>query len=78
MTNAHKFDFIALLLVIIGGLNWGLVGLFELDLVAAIFGSMSVLSRIIYILVAIGALYTAVRSPSFAHMHLGRPAHPAT
>jgi uncharacterized protein len=52
---------IALLLVIIGGLNWLLVGLFSFDLVAAIFGGevgqKSGLSRIIYILVGIAAIY---------------------
>ncbi len=48
---------VALALVIIGGINWGLVGLFSFDLVAAIFGAGSVLARIIYILVGISALY---------------------
>lgn len=49
---------IALILTIIGGINWGLVGLFQFDLVAAIFGGQSAtLSRIIYILVGLAALY---------------------
>lgn len=48
---------IALAVLIIGGLNWGLVGLFEFDLVAAIFGAGSVLSKIVYILVGAAALY---------------------
>ncbi len=51
---------IALVLMIIGGLNWGLVGLFSFDLVAALFGSMSSLSRIVYVLVGIAALYGIV------------------
>ena len=51
---------IAIILVIIGGLNWGLVGLFNFDLVAAIFGSMNVVSRIIYTLVGLSAIYLAV------------------
>ena len=46
-----------LLLVIVGGLNWGLVGLLEFDLVAAIFGAGSALSRIVYILVGLSALW---------------------
>jgi hypothetical protein len=51
-------NMIALALVIIGGINWGLVGLFQLDLVAAIFGGPAApLSRIIYILVGLAALY---------------------
>jgi len=47
---------ITLLLLIVGDLNWGLVGLFDFDLVAAIFGEMSVISRIVYVLVRISAL----------------------
>ncbi|QGH34628.1 DUF378 domain-containing protein [Gracilibacillus salitolerans] len=48
---------IALALVIIGGINWGLIGLFQFDLVAAIFGGQdAALSRVIYTLVGIGAL----------------------
>lgn len=47
---------IALTLLIIGGLNWALVGLFRFDLVAAIFGVMSPLSRLVYILVGLSAL----------------------
>lgn len=43
-------------LLIIGGLNWGLVGIFNFDLVATIFGDMSVVSRIVYILVALSAV----------------------
>lgn len=50
---------VALALVIVGGLNWGLVGAFNFDLVAAILGSMSMLSRIVYILVGLAALYIA-------------------
>lgn len=46
----------ALILTIIGGLNWGFVGAFDFDLVAFIFGYMSVLSRIVYVLVGISAL----------------------
>ena len=50
-------DYIVLVLVIIGAINWGLVGFFGLDLVAFLFGSMSVLSRIIYAVIGICALY---------------------
>ena len=52
------FDKIALLLVIIGGLNWGSIGLFEFDLVAWIGGGQSgTISRIIYVLVALAAVW---------------------
>lgn len=51
-------DTIALLLAIIGGLNWGLVGLFKFDLVAWLFGGQTaLLSRVVYILVALSALW---------------------
>lgn len=58
MRPLNALDWIALALVIIGGLNWGLVGLFGFDLVAALFGTMSVLSRIVYVLVGLGAIWT--------------------
>ena len=49
-----------LALLIVGGLNWGLVGLFEFDLVAALFGEMSALSRIVYALVGLSALWQII------------------
>lgn len=49
---------IALILTIIGGINWGLIGIFQLDAVAWLFGgSGSIISRIIYTLVALGAIW---------------------
>lgn len=50
-------DYIVLILIIIGTLNWGLVGLLNFDLVRILFGNMSLLSRIVYILVGISGLY---------------------
>ena len=51
-------DRIALLLTIIGGINWGLIGIFLFDLVAFIFGGQAaVVSRIIYVLVGISAIW---------------------
>lgn len=58
-------DWIALVLVLIGGLNWGLVGIFDYDLVASIFGDMSTVSRIVYSLVGVSALYLAFVSAKF-------------
>ena len=49
-----------MVLVIIGGLNWGLYGLFGFDLVAYLFGAMSILSRIVYVLVGLAALYLLI------------------
>jgi uncharacterized membrane protein YuzA (DUF378 family) len=58
-----KLDVIALLLLVVGGLNWGLVGAAHFDLVAAIFGmkfgETSALSSIVYLLVGLSALYQA-------------------
>ena len=51
---------ITLVLLIVGGLNWGLVGLFSFDLVAALFGEMSALSRIVYVLVGASAAWQIV------------------
>lgn len=50
-------DKIALVLIIIGAINWGLIGLFQFDLVATIFGDMSVISRVIYTLVGVSGLW---------------------
>ncbi len=47
---------IALVFTIIGALNWGLIGIFDFDLVAAIFGDMSLMSRIVYTIVGIAGL----------------------
>lgn len=53
-----SLDMIGLILVIIGAINWGLIGLFSFDLVATLFGSMSTFSRIVYVLVGIAGLYS--------------------
>lgn len=58
MTFINK---LTLLLLVVGGLNWGLVGLFSFDLVAALFGEMTLLSRIVYTLVGLSALWQLVQ-----------------
>jgi uncharacterized membrane protein YuzA (DUF378 family) len=63
-TSGRALDLVSLALLIVGGVNWGLVGLFNLDLVATLFGDGTVLARIVYVLVGLAALYgivTAVR-----------------
>jgi uncharacterized membrane protein YuzA (DUF378 family) len=60
---------IALVLLVVGGLNWALVGLFGFDLVAALFGDMTVLSRAVYVVVGLAALYALALLP-----RLSRPA----
>lgn len=62
MNKLSSFEWVAIVLLVVGGLNWGLVGLFRFDLVAAIFGTMSALSRIVYVLVGVSAVYVAVIS----------------
>lgn len=50
-------NLLTLILIIIGGVNWGLVGLADFDLVAAIFGEDSALARAVYVLVGLSAVY---------------------
>lgn len=50
-------DIIALIFVVVGAVNWGLIGFFNFDLVAALFGTMSTLTRVIYAIVGIAGLY---------------------
>lgn len=62
-----RLDLLALLLVIIGAANWGLVGLFKFDLVATLvgdeFGRVNLVSRLVYILVGVAGLYLVARVP---------------
>ena len=64
-------NLITLILLIVGGLNWGLVGLFNFDLVATLFGAGSMLARIVYILVGLSALWQVV--PLFAALGSDQP-----
>lgn len=54
----NKMDTLALILVIVGALNWGSIGFFGFDFVSALFGSMSLISRIIFALVGLGGLWS--------------------
>jgi uncharacterized protein len=65
-------NLLTLFLLIVGGLNWGLVGLADFDLVAALFGPGSGLSRIVYILVGISAVFQL--APFFRAMSVGEVA----
>jgi len=60
MKSLSTLDWIALILVVIGGLNWGLIAVANFDLVAALFGDLSALSRIIYGLVGLSAIYVLI------------------
>lgn len=57
----RALDIISMVLLLVGGLNWGLVGLFDFDLVAALFGGDdSIVSKIIYTLVGLAAVYEII------------------
>jgi uncharacterized membrane protein YuzA (DUF378 family) len=63
MKSSKVLNSIAIALVVIGGLNWLLVGAFDFDLVAALFGEMSGVSRAVYVLVGLAAIYTTFAAP---------------
>lgn len=58
MNKIGLLDRLALILLVIGGLNWGLVGIFDFNLVETIFGDMTTIARIIYAVVGLSAIYT--------------------
>ena len=72
-------NIIALILLVVGGINWGLMGLFNFDLVAALFGGevgpRSGLSRIIYVLVGLAALYAITLFGPLTRDHLREHTH---
>lgn len=61
----NGLDWIAIVLTIVGAVNWGLIGLFSFDLVAFLFGTMTMLSRIVYTLVGISGLYLIYTTSKF-------------
>ena len=58
MKNLNAFDWLTLVLLIVGGLNWGMISVFNIDLVSSLYGVMTMASRIIYGLVGLSAVYT--------------------
>jgi uncharacterized protein len=63
----NSVDWVALVLMIIGGLNWGLVGLFGYNLVTWVFGDMTNISRIVYLLVGISAVWSIFALATHLH-----------
>ncbi len=57
MKNQHLVSTIALVLLLIGGISWGLVGVFGFEIVSTVFGPDSPLTRIVYVLIGLSALY---------------------
>lgn len=62
-----KLDAVVTILLIVGGINWGLVGFFNFDLVATIFGAGSAMSRLVYAVVGLCALYEAFSFKAIQH-----------
>ncbi len=58
---------VALVLLVVGGLNWALVGLFNVDLVASLLGPLSTASRIVYVVVGAAAVYALTLFPRLSH-----------
>lgn len=67
-------DWTAMVLMIVGGLNWGLIGLINYDVVAAVLGTQSPFARVLYVLVGLAALYSIYTA---AKMGSERPSRPA-
>lgn len=59
MITLKFLHILAFILVVVGGLNWGLVGAFDFNLVDMIFGSMGAIENVVYILVGLSAIYLA-------------------
>lgn len=64
MKTLNALDWIAIVLLIIGGLNWGILAIFNVNVVSTIFGDMTIVTRIIYILVGLSAIYLGIISMS--------------
>ena len=66
MKNINHYAVVGIILLVVGGLNWGLVGIFNFDLVQYLFGSATVLTRIVYTLVGLAAIGIGIWLPSTA------------
>jgi hypothetical protein len=75
-STTRTIGWVALVLVIVGALNWLLIGVFQFDLVAALFGALTPLTRAVYILVGIAGLYLAFFSRWFVRTSEPRLTHP--
>ncbi len=79
MKKMNFLDWLTFILLVIGGINWGLIGFFGFDLVGTIFGQMSLVSRILYALVGLSAVYVAflpsmMMSDESTYISTGKPA----
>ncbi len=60
MKHCSVLDIVALVLLLIGGLNWGFIGFFKWDVIASVFGEMSMFTRVIYGLVGLSAIWKII------------------
>jgi uncharacterized protein len=77
MRHLNTLDWVAFVILVIGGITWGLVGLFGFNLISAIFGEASAISRVFFVLVGISAIYYAVISTTLNRGRL-EECYPAT
>ncbi|MFA6588610.1 MAG: DUF378 domain-containing protein [Patescibacteria group bacterium] len=70
MKGLNIFDWIAIVLLVIGGINWGLVGLTNFDIVETIFGGINFGARFVYVLVGLAAIYLGAVSVQFSRKDL--------
>lgn len=59
MDNFNAFDLVAISLLVVGGVNWGLIGAFDFNLVSYVFGNMTFVTRAVYVLVGLSGVYIA-------------------
>ena len=72
-TNMIWLYWIALVLIVVGALNWGLVGLFNFNLVDRLFGQNSAVARVIYVLVGIAGIYAILTLPTAIRVWASSP-----
>lgn len=70
MRRITGVDWLFIVLLVVGGLNWGLVGLFDFNLVAALFGADTFLSNLIYIVVGVSAAYVLASFAAKSGKHM--------
>ena len=70
--SLNPADAVALVLLILGAINWGLVGIFNYNIVSALFGNLNMLERAIYIIVGIAGIWSIIELSMHLHQHTFR------
>jgi len=77
MNNFNLFEWLAMAVLIVGGINWGLISLFDLNLVSLLFGELTIVARTVYALVGVSALYFVfVALLELGSVNVNRVVHP--